>query len=195
MTEEKPEEQFEFTVIAGELKGRKIVSPDLGVTRPPLSRVRKSIFDFLVPYLPECKYLDLYSGTGAYLFEAVSRGAGEAIGVEMEERLASEITRHAIKYNVSDRLKCWHDDVFLAIPKIHKAGVKFDVVMMAPPQYKGLVARTLQMLATMPVSMPDGIILCQHDTSETKKINFFDFPILQQRKYGNTTFTILKPVV
>jgi 16S rRNA (guanine966-N2)-methyltransferase len=194
MAEVKPEPQFEFSVIAGELKGRKLVSPDLGVTRPPLTRVRKSIFDFLVPYLPECQYLDLYSGTGAYLFEAVSRGAAKGIGVELEERLAGAINGQALKYNVSERLKCRNEDVFLAIPKLHEANTRFDVIMMAPPQYQGLIARTLQMLAVKPVSTPDGIILCQHDTSETKKINFFDFPILQQRKYGNTTFTIVKPV-
>jgi 16S rRNA G966 N2-methylase RsmD len=41
------DKQFDFRVIAGELKGKKIVSPDLGITRPPLTRLRKAIFDFL----------------------------------------------------------------------------------------------------------------------------------------------------
>lgn len=191
MSDRKPG-QFEFSIISGLLKGRKIVSPDLGVTRPPLSRVRKSIFDFLMPYIVDAAYLDLYSGTGAYLFEAVSRGALRGLGVEKEAQLAEAISMQARKFKVEDRLACLKEDVFLAIPRLHEAGEKFDIIMMAPPQYQGLISKTLQALRSKPVSAPDGLILCQHDTSETNKISFLDFPIQQQRKYGNTTFTVLR---
>ena len=90
------EPQFDFRVIAGELKGKKIVSPDLGITRPPLSRVRKAIFDYLTPYLDGAAYLDLFSGTGSYLFEAVSRGAKTGTGVEHDSRLADAINAQVV---------------------------------------------------------------------------------------------------
>ena len=79
MMTERQTREFKFTIIAGEFKGRKITAPDLGVTRPPLSRLRKSIFDFLQPYLAGAAYLDLFSGTGSYLFEVVSRGVATAV--------------------------------------------------------------------------------------------------------------------
>jgi 16S rRNA (guanine966-N2)-methyltransferase len=191
----EPNDDFiEFSVISGELKGRKIVAPDLGVTRPPLSRVRKSIFDFLMPYIVDARYLDLFSGTGAYLFEAVSRGAVKAVGVELEPLLTGSINLQAKKFRVDDRLTCLTKDVMLAIPELHAKADQFDIIMMAPPQYKGIVTQTLEILRANPVSSAEGIILCQHDTSETNKIQFFDFRILQQRKYGNTTFSVLRPV-
>ena len=87
--------QFRFKVIAGALKGRVITAPDLGVTRPPLTRLRRAVFDFLTPYLGSARYLDLFSGTGSYLFEAVSRGAGEAVGVELQLQLVEAINRQA----------------------------------------------------------------------------------------------------
>jgi 16S rRNA (guanine(966)-N(2))-methyltransferase RsmD len=187
--------QFEFNVIAGALKGRKIVTPNLGITRPPLSRVRRSIFDYLMPYIADARYLDLFSGTGSYLFEAVSRGAGEATGVELEPKLANAINRQADQFRVADRLTCLCEDVFDAIPRLHKEGRQFDIIMLAPPQYVGLLDRTLELFRHYPLFTDETKILCQHDTSELKVLLFDVLPIDQQRKYGHTTFTILRPPV
>lgn len=189
----KNNDKFEFTIIAGDLKGKRIDAPKLGHTRPPLSRLRKSIFDFLKPYLIDATYLDLFSGTGSYLFEAVSRGVASALGVESEPKMVAAIMRNAEKYNVTDRLQCREEDVFDAIPKLKTFGRLFDIVMIAPPQYLGMVDRTLECLKAHPIIAPSGLLICQHDTKETHKINFMDFTIEQQRKYGNTTFTVLRP--
>jgi len=182
---------FKFQVIAGQLKGRTITAPDLGITRPPLTRIRRAIFDFLWPYLENADYLDLFSGTGSYLFEAVSRGVKSATGVEMEPKLADSINSQAVKFGVSDKLTCLSQDVFAAIPELHSKNQSFDVIMIAPPQYKGLIEKTLKCLKENPVLEKDGMILCQHDTSETSKIDFSSFDIREQRKYGNTTFTVV----
>ncbi|MEW6051960.1 MAG: RsmD family RNA methyltransferase [Candidatus Zixiibacteriota bacterium] len=183
--------QFEFTVITGTLKGRTIVSPDLGVTRPPLSRLRKAIFDFLMPYLEDAHYLDLYSGTGSYLFEAVSRGVGSATGIEIEQALVQSINDQASRFGVDARLVCLCEDVFVAIPRLTAQGKQYDIIMIAPPQYQGLIDKTLNALRQSPLLSPNGIILCQHDKSETDKIDFSAWSILQQRAYGNTVFTVL----
>ncbi|MFH2047989.1 MAG: RsmD family RNA methyltransferase [bacterium] len=186
----KRTETFEFKIIAGSLKGKTITAPDLGITRPPLTRLRKAIFDFLNPYLDDTDYLDLFSGTGSYLFEAVSRGARTATGVELEPQLVEAINRQSVAYGVSDRLHCHCENVFDAIKRLHKSGYATDIIMMAPPQYLDLITKTLSLFKEYPILAEGGMIICQHDTSE-KKILFQDYDILQQRKYGNTTFTIL----
>ncbi len=185
---------FEFKIIAGTLKNRTIKAPNLGVTRPPLTRLRKSIFDFLKPYLHEACYLDLFSGTGSYLFEAVSRGVESALGVELEKQLVDSIKKQAEKFSVADRLTCMQEDVFKAIPKLERQKQRFDIIMIAPPQYKGIIDKTLLTLREHPIVTDEHLILCQHDTSETKGINFKGYEILQQRKYGNTTFTVMHKV-
>ena len=186
-------DRHEFTIIAGFLKNRRISSPDLGVTRPPLTRLRKSLFDFLRPYLDEARFLDLFSGTGSYLFEAVSRGAARAVGVEWEPRLVEAINRQAERFKVDDRLTCRCADVFTCFADFASHGERFDIITMAPPQYQGFIDRALAALRKHPVYLPDSLIICQHDSSETTRINFLDFPVLQRRKYGNTTFTVLTP--
>jgi 16S rRNA (guanine966-N2)-methyltransferase len=184
------ENTLEFRIIAGELKGKKIVCPNLGITRPPLTRLRRSIFDYLTPYLDNADYLDLFSGTGSYLFEAVSRGAHSGTGVELEPRLAEAINVQAVKHVVQDRLKCLTGDVFTTIPALKLQDYRCDIIMIAPPQYQGIIDRTLKLLKEHPVLRPQGQIICQHDTSETNENNWGDWKIHQQRRYGNTTFTI-----
>ncbi len=185
-------EMFEFKIVAGTLKNRTIKAPNLGVTRPPLTRLRKSIFDFLKPHLEDANYLDLFSGTGSYLFEAVSRGVDSAMGVELEKQLVDSIKRQAGKFGVADRLNCMQEDVFKAIVRLENQAQKFDIIMIAPPQYRGIIDKTLLTLREHPIVTDEHLILCQHDTSETKGINFKGYEILQQRKYGNTTFTVMQ---
>lgn len=190
----KKRSHFRFTVVAGALKGKVITVPDLGVTRPPLTRLRKAIFDFLTPHLESVRYLDLFSGTGSYLFEAVSRGARSVLGVEIERRLAEAINRQAEKLHVENRLQCLCDDVFKVIPRLASQKQRFDIIMIAPPQYVGLVDKTLSFLKDHSLLSKGGIIICQHDTTETPKMDLAGFETEQKRKYGNTTFTILRQV-
>jgi len=184
---------FRFTIVAGTLKGKVITAPDLGVTRPPLTRLRRAIFDSLAPNLDSAHYLDLFSGTGSYLFEAVSRGARKALGIDIEKRLAEAINRQAERLHVDDRLLCLCDDVFKVIPRLVSQKKRFDIIMIAPPQYEGLIDKTLLLLQNHHILNKGGLIICQHDTSEIPTIEFAGFKIEQQRKYGNTTFTILRP--
>lgn len=191
MSRKETHNRFEFTIVAGSLKGRRITAPDFGITRPPLSRLRKSIFDYLTPWIEHSHYLDLFSGTGSYLFEAVSRGAKEALGVELDRRLAESINRQAAKFEIDNRLNCTTGDVFTVIPSLAERKKKFDIIMMAPPQYKDLVNRTLRVLQEHPLLADDGRIICQHDSNETAGIDITGFGLIQQRKYGHTTFTVL----
>lgn len=182
---------FVFQIVSGSLKGKKIKAPDLGITRPPLTRLRKSIFDFLMPYIREAYYLDLFSGTGSYLFEAVSRGAVSATGVELNRELAKSINNQATKFKIDNTLNCLCGDVFEAVPMLFQADKKFDIIMIAPPQYKKIIDTTLKIIGENNILKQGGIILTQQDSSETDKINFGQFEVKQNRKYGNTTFSIL----
>ncbi len=188
--DKKRRPDFKFTVVAGKLKGKVITAPNLGVTRPPLTRLRKAVFDFLTPYLESAHYLDLFSGSGSYLFEAISRGVGSALGVEIEKQLAAAINQQAERLHVRGQLLCLCDDVFRVIPRLASQKRRFDIIMIAPPQYAGLIDKTLLLLRNHRILNKGGLIICQHDTSETPRVDFAGIKIEQQRKYGNTTFTV-----
>jgi 16S rRNA (guanine(966)-N(2))-methyltransferase RsmD len=75
-------------VIAGELKGRKLVAPRGWKVRPTSDRVREAIFSALDDSVRGARVLDLYCGTGALAIEALSRGAAEAVLVDRDTRPA-----------------------------------------------------------------------------------------------------------
>lgn len=85
----------EVRIIGGQWKGRKLSFPAHAGLRPTLGRVRETLFNWLAPYLGGTHCLDLYAGSGALGFEALSRGAAEVTFVERDRKAVA-----AIKANV-----------------------------------------------------------------------------------------------
>jgi len=127
--------------------------------------------------------------------------------VERVDRKKINNLTQAKEIGVSGRLKCRCANVLDLLPKLSAENQRYDIVMIAPPQYKGLIDQTLKLLAQHELLIPEGMAICQHDSSETVRIDFETsgariedgsvdraglFEIAQQRKYGNTTFTVLK---
>jgi 16S rRNA (guanine966-N2)-methyltransferase len=75
-------------VIAGELKGRRLLAPRGWKVRPTSDRVREAIFSALGERVAGAAVLDLYCGTGALAIEALSRGAARAVLVDRDTRPA-----------------------------------------------------------------------------------------------------------
>src|SRR6266542_3425228 len=78
-------------VIAGALKGRRLVSPRGLATRPTADQVRIALMDTLTPRLPGARLLDLFAGAGSVGLEALSRGAAHVTFVEREPRAVAAL--------------------------------------------------------------------------------------------------------
>ena len=84
----------EVRIIGGSLKGRKLkFSPAPGL-RPTLGRVRETLFNWLAADIAHACCLDLFAGSGALGFEALSRGAAEVVFVDSARRAASALRRN-----------------------------------------------------------------------------------------------------
>lgn len=86
----------EIRIIGGRFKGRKLRFPDIPDLRPTLGRVRETLFNWLAVDVDGARCLDLFAGSGALGFEALSRGAAEVTYVERNRKAAS-----AIKSNIA----------------------------------------------------------------------------------------------
>lgn len=82
-------------IVAGEFRGRELVTPSGGTTRPTAARAREALFSILAD-VSDARVLDLYAGSGALGFEALSRGAEQLVLVE-----ASRAAQQAIRSNIS----------------------------------------------------------------------------------------------
>jgi 16S rRNA (guanine966-N2)-methyltransferase len=85
----------EVRIIGGQWRGRKLQFPSRPGLRPTLGRVRETLFNWLAPTISGARCLDLYAGSGALGFEALSRGAAEVTFVERDRKAAAALKKNA----------------------------------------------------------------------------------------------------
>ncbi|MEN9806994.1 MAG: hypothetical protein RL756_1514, partial [Pseudomonadota bacterium] len=78
----------EVRIIGGKFRGRKLRFPDAPGLRPTLGRSRETLFNWLVGDIVDARCLDLFAGSGALGFEALSRGARRVTFVEQSRAVA-----------------------------------------------------------------------------------------------------------
>jgi len=100
-------------IIGGTLRGRRLAHRPGGPTRPMKDRVRESLFDLLGRRVGGATALDLFAGTGALGFEALSRGAAQAIFAERHFPTADTLRRSARELGVAERCEVRAGDVLL----------------------------------------------------------------------------------
>jgi len=91
-------------IIGGSLRGRKLEFVPDPRTRPMKDRVRETLFDLLGPTVVGATAIDMFAGTGALGFEAVSRGAARAVLVERHFPTADALKRSAVSLGITDRI-------------------------------------------------------------------------------------------
>ncbi len=172
-------------VIAGEAKGRRLRSVPGDVTRPITDRVKEALFDILGERVVGARVLDLFAGTGSVGIEALSRGAQRAVFVEQDGRALRAIRENLHATHLRERAEIIARDVFdyLARPRSEEL---FDIVYVAPPQYKGLWARTLRALDQRPPLASQSVIVVQIFPKEYEPLTLANLALTDQRRYGST---------
>lgn len=171
-------------VIGGEAKGRRLFSVPGETTRPITDRVKEALFDILAGRMPGARFLDLFAGTGGVGIEALSRGAQEALFVERNERALATLRRNLTTTQLACRARVIRRDVFRFIASY--TGEPFDIIYVAPPQYQGLWAKTLQALDQSPLLAPGTLVIAQIHPKEYEPLELHQLALSDQRKYGST---------
>lgn len=117
-------------IIAGEFRGRRLVAPAGLETRPTTDRVREAWFSILGH--PGRAVLDIFAGTGALGFEALSRGAERALFIEKSRPAAQAIRKNAEALGVLERVVVLEVDAARAARVLDREG-PFSLVVADPP--------------------------------------------------------------
>ena len=171
-------------VIAGSAKGRKLKSPRGPGTRPILDRVKVALFDILGSLVVGADFLDLFAGTGSVGIEALSRGATRAVFVEATSEAVRVIKENRALTGLADRALVVRQDVFRFLAQIQEQ--QFDIIYVAPPQYRGLVLRTLYALDSKPILSASGIVVAQWFPKERAPAALRTLELKMERQYGDT---------
>ena len=171
-------------VISGEAKGRKLLPVPGQVTRPITDRVKESLFNILGRQVVNSLFLDLFAGTGSVGIEALSRGARRAVFIERNRQALKVIAENLKITGLADRAQVVSSDVFKFLRGEFEE--KFDLVYVAPPQYKGLWARTLLALDGRELLADEGLIIVQIHPKEFTSLDLKSLQLADQRRYGST---------
>src|SRR5437879_2950529 len=104
--------RVQLRIVAGSLRGRKIlcqVHPDL---RPTPQMVREALFSILGNAVPDRPFIDIFAGTGVVGLEALSRGAKSAIFVERDFRLAQDVENYLRRFQLTRQARIYRTDAY-----------------------------------------------------------------------------------
>lgn len=118
-------------VVAGEAKGRRLVSPPASVTRAATERIRMSLFGILEPRLEGALVLDLFAGAGTIGIEALSRGAAHATFVERDPAALRALRQNVAATGFEERATVVPQDVRAFLDR--GAGGPYDLAFCDPP--------------------------------------------------------------
>jgi 16S rRNA (guanine966-N2)-methyltransferase len=178
-------------VIAGNAKGIQLQAVPGTGTRPISDRVKESVFNILAAEIVGAHVLDLFAGTGSVGIEALSRGAEQAVFVEKQARATATIRANLRSTRLEARARIVQADVFKFLAGEPEP---FDLVYIAPPQYKGLWRETLLALEAHPAWLADdGRVVVQIFPKEFEPLPLASLQLDEQRKYGSTLLCFYTP--
>jgi len=175
-------------IISGLFKGKKIIEPKDKATRPLKDLTKESIFNIIIHSnkfnleLSNARVLDLFSGTGSFGIECLSRGFKEVVFIEnylgilpiLKKNLSN--LKSIINYKIIDK-DIYEENIFFNLKK------KFDIIFLDPPyKYKDL-EDLFNKIKNSNILNSEGIIIIHRHKNE--KDNFLSkFNIIEEKNYG-----------
>jgi 16S rRNA (guanine(966)-N(2))-methyltransferase RsmD len=181
-------------VVAGSARGRKLlVVPGHG-TRPILDRVKTSLFDILRPRIPGMDLLDLFAGSGSVGIEALSQGAAHCTFIEVSHVAVATIKKNLAATGFTDCADVLQTDAFRFL---RGTGTSFDLIYVAPPQYKNLWVEAIHQIDERPQVLHQsagessghraaGLAIVQIDPREYQRLDLGEIREIRRTRYGNT---------
>lgn len=185
-TRKKNEKPSLLRIIGGRHRGRKLPVADVDGLRPTGDRVRETLFNWLAPWLPGARCLDLFAGTGALGLEAVSRGAGY---VELWERHpeAARTIGESLRMLGATEARLQRDDTLAALQK--PPAVPFDVVFLDPPFADNLWQPCLERLT--PWLSPEAWVYIESPPQARYQVPQ-NWQLYRQKKAGRVCYALFR---
>tara|TARA_B100000029_G_scaffold505779_1_gene587104 strand:+ start:1815 stop:2411 length:597 start_codon:yes stop_codon:yes gene_type:complete len=182
-------------IVAGNFKGTTLYGPKNKKIRPLKDMVRENIFNFLAHSnkisrsLEQSNVLDLYSGTGSFGLECVSRQAKKVIFIEKEKEALNILRKNINKLKANEKTKIFSNDVFQIIKKNEKffldlpAANKFDFIFCDPPFKDTNISDLIELIIKKNLLKSNGIIILHRHKNTNDKLTVY-LEVIDKRIYG-----------
>ena len=180
-------------VIAG--KARRLVLKTIeGMdTRPTTDRIKETLFNMIHDRIPDCCFLDLFSGSGAIGIEALSRGAKYAVMVEQNPKAAQCIRENLKTTRLELDGLVMNCDVITALQRLEGREPVFDVVFMDPPYRMEWEKKILeQMIHSSLINEDTTIIVEASLDTEFDYLDSLGYEIIREKNYKTNKHVFLE---
>jgi 16S rRNA (guanine966-N2)-methyltransferase len=157
-------------IVAGKYKGRTLHAPKGLQTRPTASRLRESLFNICQHAIGDVHFLDLFAGSGAIGFEALSRGARCCTFVDSSRESLRCIAKNAQALDIEGLCELLGGDVFAVLGRLERQGAHFEVIFADPPygshspygrENRSLAPRLLEQLDSSSLLVAGGLFFLE----------------------------------
>lgn len=175
-------------VTGGSLRSRHVHAPRGRAVRPTPGRVREALFSILGERIVDARVLDLFAGTGALGFEALSRGAAAASFVEAHRPTAEAIRKAAEGFGVAERVEV------VSLPAERCARVlsgRYDVVFADPPYAQGFPGEVFAALAAA-ARIDEATTLVYEHPGRAAAPEHPGLSVTRTERYGDVALSFLR---
>jgi 16S rRNA (guanine966-N2)-methyltransferase len=171
-------------IVAGAARGRRLEAPPGLTTRPTSEKVRAAVFNVLGQFFEGGQVLDLYAGSGALGFEALSRGCERAVFVEADRLAAATLRANAAHLGWTARVEIREGRVEDLAPRLPGG---FALAFVDPPYAAGPAAA---LALCGPLLAAGGRCVAEHDAKAPPPQRVGPLALVDQRVYGGTGISI-----
>ncbi len=176
-------------IVAGKWRSRLLDITDLPGLRPTSERIRETLFNWLAPTIEGARCLDLFAGTGALGFEALSRGATSVVFVENSRRAAKVIEKSAQILDASGAsVHCADATDFVR----KSAPASFDVVFLDPPFADDRLEALCGLIEERRILAPGGKVYLEQDSTKPETLLPETWRILKNKTAGNVRYMLVE---
>lgn len=178
-------------IIAGDKKGRKLISPKDKTARPTEDRIKEALFNIISNYIKDAVILDLFGGSGALGCEALSRGAKKVYFNELRSENFKIIKTNIENLGFNNSAIINRGDYRNYLKKL-SGEETFDIIFLDPPYGRGFEFKSLELIHDYDILNENGLIILETD-EYVKELKGYD--IIDERRYGSIYLFFLKKEV
>lgn len=178
-------------IIGGEWRSRQLPFLEVPGLRPTPDRVRETLFNWLQGDIAGARCLDLFAGSGAIAFEAMSRYAAQVVMVEKHAKAAQQLRENCqvLEGDAKSRAVIVNHD---ALKYLDQSPEPFDLIFLDPPYRKGLLPQVLDQIVALHLLKPDGKIYLEHESEEFFDWQDWGFSVKKSSKAGQVLGFLLE---
>lgn len=181
----------QLRIIGGRWRGRKLNFPDADGLRPTGDRIRETLFNWLAPVVTGAHCLDLFAGSGALGFEALSRGAASATLIEKDFNAARLLKQHQ-QILAAKGAAIINTDALSWLQNIPAAGATYDIVFIDPPFQAPLVEPACEQLEATGLLSVGAMIYIETDIRATTPNTPAEWQLERENTAGQVCYRLYR---